>query len=197
MEDYKEMDEWAEMKQQIQLLKEQLSNEPIVNDRLIRASMQNKLSKLKKDRRIAIGMMVFLIPYIIWTLRFLLDLSWTLTGVTACFFLIALFYDMESYRGIRSEALLDKDLVEQNRKLLVLKKRNNRWLRFGIPFVCVWLFWFVGELLEHSSGTVLQGTLAGGIAGLLIGGGIGYRKYKKGQRLIDEILMQIDELTQK
>lgn len=197
MEDYKEMDEWAEMKQQIQLLKEQLSNEQIVNERLIRASMRDKLSGLKKDHWIMAGMIVLAIPYLVWSMGFFFGLSWALTVVTVSFLLVAFLYDVKSHIGIRSEALLDKDLVEQSRKLLALKQRNYNWLRFGIPFLCVWICWFVSELSAHFSGASLHWAMAGFIVCLLVGAAMGVWKYKKGQRAIDKIVKQIDELTQK
>ena len=73
MENYNEL---GEMRQQINLLKDKLNDQKIVNDNIIRKVVQEKVDTINK---VGWGIVIFGIlevPFVIWVFRELCGFSW-------------------------------------------------------------------------------------------------------------------------
>ncbi|MBQ8441967.1 MAG: hypothetical protein IJX29_01250, partial [Bacteroides sp.] len=78
------------------------------------------------------------------------------------------------------------------------KKFYSNWLKFiGIPFLVVFFTWFIHDMTQVIHGEELKGVLGGMVIGAVIGGIIGVYRYNKVQRTADEILEQIEEISEK
>ena len=68
--------------------------------------------------------------------------------------------------------------------------RQARWLRFSLPFLLVWLPWFVWEVCAAVELSVeyRSGVLCGSAVGAVVGGVLGYVQFRKSVRLASEIL---------
>lgn len=188
------INEWEEMRQQVSLLKGKLEKEQIVNEKLIHRSMYSKMTKVKKNSIILCSIGLLNIPcsfHIFYRLGF----SLSFLVVTALFSLIAVIYTVWAWYGLKADSLFDEDLLEQSRKIVLLKRRYFWWLWFGIPFLCVWLGWFAVELVQAGWSDFTLGFVPGAAVGIVFGLILGIRNYRKTQGQLDEVLKQIDELT--
>ena len=89
-------------------------------------------------------------------------------------------------------------MIEVRRDTLNFKKQTLRWTYcIGIPFLVVYIAWFVYEKMQYYQGEILKIVLASALIGFIIGGAIGINIFLKTLRATDEILMQIEELEEK
>ena len=153
--------EFEEMKAQLALLNKKLEQETIVNERLIRRSMKEKASSLRRKAIIESVVSLIMIPYFIWVMPQLIGLS---TGfcLFVCFMLaLAIGYNYYIHSHFRPDEFVYGDLVKAKKNTLMLKKFYANWLKFiGIPFIIVFLGWFAFEIKQHFQGEELQGILA-------------------------------------
>lgn len=189
--------EFEEMKAQLALLNKKLEQETIVNERLIRRSMKEKASSLRRKAIIESIISLIMIPYFIWVMPQLIGLS---TGfcLFVCFMLaLALGYNYYIHSHFRPDEFVYGDLIKAKKDTLMLKKFYANWLKFiGIPFIIVFLGWFAFEIKQHFQGEELQSILGGMAIGLVLGVIIGTYRYLKTQRMADDILTQIEELSE-
>lgn len=182
--------ELGEMKRQMELLKSKLGHQKIINDRLVRRTMSEKVGRLRKDLFVVGGVALLGIPYCCWIFS-VVGFSLSYRIVTSLFLLIAIGYMLYQQQFIKPRDLLEKNLLEVSRKLLRLQQSNANWLKFSIPFLCCWFIWFVIESLHFVESDVrisfLTGGIIGGVCGLI--GGIIHNRNTK--RRINEILEQI------
>ena len=189
--------EFEEMKAQLALLNKKLEQETIVNERLIRRSMMEKASSLRRKAIIESVVSLIMIPYFIWVMPQLIGLS---TGfcMFVCFMLaLAIGYNYYIHSHFRPDEFVYGDLVKAKKNTLMLKKFYANWLKFiGIPFIIVFLGWFAFEIKQHFQGEELQRILGGMTIGIVLGVIIGTYRYLKTQRMADDILTQIEELSE-
>lgn len=189
--------EFEEMKAQLALLNKKLEQETIVNERLIRRSMKEKASSLRRKAIIESVVSLIMIPYFIWVMPQLIGLS---TGfcMFVCFMLaLAIGYNYYIHSHFRPDEFVYGDLVKAKKNTLMLKKFYANWLKFiGIPFIIVFLGWFAFEIKQHFQGEELQSILGGMAIGLVLGVIIGTYRYLKTQHMADDILTQIEELSE-
>ena len=189
--------EFEEMKAQLALLNKKLEQETIVNERLIRRSMKEKASSLRRKAIVESIISLIMIPYFIWVMPQLIGLS---TGfcLFVCFMLaLALGYNYYIHSHFRPDEFVYGDLIKAKKNTLMLKKFYANWLKFiGIPFIIVFLGWFAFEIKQHFQGEELQSILGGMAIGLVLGVIIGTYRYLKTHRMADDILTQIEELSE-
>ena len=189
--------EFEEMKAQLALLNKKLEQETIVNERLIRRSMKEKASSLRRKAIVESIISLIMIPYFIWVMPQLIGLS---TGfcLFVCFMLaLALGYNYYIHSHFRPDEFVYGDLIKAKKNTLMLKKFYANWLKLiGIPFIIVFLGWFAFEIKQHFQGEELQSILGGMAIGLVLGVIIGTYRYLKTQRMADDILTQIEELSE-
>ena len=189
--------EFEEMKAQLALLNKKLEQETIVNERLIRRSMKEKASSLRRKAIVESIISLIMIPYFIWVMPQLIGLS---TGfcLFVCFMLVlAIGYNYYIHSHFRPDEFVYGDLIKAKKDTLMLKKFYANWLKFiGIPFIIVFLGWFAYEIKQHFQGEELQSILGGMTIGIVLGVIIGTYRYLKTQRMADDILTQIEELSE-
>lgn len=183
--------ELQEMRDSFAILNEKLKTQPIINESLIRATIDRMVSRIKKDARKLI-LIAAIGALSIFAGGLLANWSWTFRIVTLLFLAIAIAYDHYSHRGLTSKNALNGDLATTRMAAAKLKKRQAQWLWFGIPFLMVWIPWFIHESLAfHSNPKPL---LIGAAVGAIIGGIFGIRQYLHTRRAINEIIKEIDSL---
>lgn len=184
--------ELNEMKEQIALLRRKLEKETIVNEKLIRASMRDKLKALK--RRSYILCVVGIAAAVLWKFGISSDFNPLFIDFTAFFLFFAVAYEVYCNRMLSAQNYIEGNLVEEARKLNHYKKLARQWYWFSIPIVCIWSCWYLYEsyTVHTEQGRFL---FIWGLIGVTIGGVIGWNIYRKGQKAINEVIEQIEELT--
>lgn len=190
-----------QMRQQMTELKQQLDKQQIVNEQLLRQSMTSKMSWIKRYIWLEMALIPILL-LILAPIHAMLGLSWWLYGFLAVMLVVDVAADWRINHVDRNQ-LLTGNLVEASRRLTLMKKQRAWSFALGILGVVIWIVWFLYELQCASgmqSSDFLNGFAMGGFFGGIIGGVIGLVVaiiiFYKMQRTNDEVLAQIDQLTQ-
>lgn len=190
--------EMLEMKEQLSLLIKKLDKETIVNERMIRRSMKEKADRLNRRLIVEILVSLIMIPFFICVLPNLSKVSMPFCIFSAGFFALGVLYDFYMYLRFRPQKFIEGNMIEVRRDTLNFKKQTLRWTYcIGIPFLVVYIAWFVYEKMQYYQGEILKIVLVSALIGFLIGGAIGINIFVKTLRATDEILMQIEELEEK
>ena len=190
--------EMLEMKEQLSLLIKKLDKETIVNERMIRRSMKEKADRLNRRLIVEILVCLIMIPFFICVLPNLSKVSMPFCIFSAGFFALGVLYDFYMYLRFRPQKFIEGNMIEARRDTLNFKKQTLRWTYcIGIPFLVVYIAWFVYEKMQYYQGEILKIVLVSALIGFLIGGAIGINIFLKDLRATDEILMQIEELEEK
>jgi hypothetical protein len=190
--------EMLEMKEQLSLLIKKLDKETIVNERMIRRSMKEKADRLNRRLIVEILVSLIMIPFFICVLPNLSKVSMPFCIFSAGFFALAILYGFYMYLRFRPQKFIEGNMIEARRDTLNFKKQTLRWTYcIGIPFLVVYIAWFVYEKMQYYQGEILKIVLVSALIGFLIGGAIGINIFLKDLRTTDEILMQIEELEEK
>lgn len=190
--------EMLEMKEQLSLLIKKLDKETIVNERMIRRSMKEKADRLNRRLIVEILVCLIMIPFFICVLPNLSKVSMPFCIFSAGFFALGVLYVFYMYLRFRPQKFIEGNMIEVRRDTLNFKKQTLRWTYcIGIPFLVVYIAWFVYEKMQYYQGEILKIVLVSALIGFLIGGAIGINIFLKDLRATDEILMQIEELEEK
>lgn len=189
--------ELREMKAQLELLTKKLEQETIVNERLIRRSMKEKANKLRRQLVLESLVCILMIPFFLWVLPRISPISMHFCLFSVAFFALAIGYNYYMYRQFPLKDFMEGSLVEVRKATLKFKRLTLRWTYgIGIPFLLVYVPWFVYEKFQVYQGELLHAVLIGGAIGFLVGGSIGIYQFRKTLRTTDELLQQIEELEE-
>ena len=195
MNDYMDSKELMEMKEQLSILTQKLEKETIVNNRLMRCTMKDKISKMQRHALIKGIAIALAAPYSLACMYFLGTSLW-LNAVTICLLMFALYYDYQIHHNLRSHEAMQGNLLEVRKKVLRIKQAYKDWIKYSIPLMLVWIVWFLYEVFQQPH-VPQYAVIVGSVVGGVIGGIIGTIEYKKKQRDADEILEQIEEMEEK
>ena len=192
--------EFEEMRQQLDILKNKLDNQTLVNDKLIRQSMLNKMSFMKKYTWVSFLVLLF-IYYGYNDIRITFNLSWWFYGATVIFMTFSVCFDAYINR-FNKESFLNGDLIAASLQMQRMKKLRKKSLLYALPLMTIWILWLFIELYNGSSAanggantSLFYGAMVGSGVGLVIGVAIGISIYLRMQRINSDIISQIDELT--
>lgn len=191
--------EFEEMRQQLDILKNKLDNQTLINDKLIRQSMLNKMSFMKKYTWVSLLMLPYTY-YFYYKFRDMFYISWWFYGFTLI--LLTFSVCLDAYiNHVNKKDFLNGDLIAASLQMQRMKKLRKRSLLYGIFFMTIWVSWFVIELYNGSGAanggdhtSMFNGMLVGGGVGLIVGVAIGIWLYLRMQRINSDIIQQIDEL---
>ena len=188
--------QFDDMRQQLNILKKKLEHQEIVNERVIRNSMKKTVSSINRRYFIIMAISLFMIPYGYWAFVQLSGFSvafWIGTSILMLICLGATFYNS---KDLRDPGFLRNNLIDVRKKAARAKKFDSDWLFFGIPTTILWLGWFAWEVYKKGGSDEMMPFLIGGGFGGVIGLIIGLSIHYKTQRNYQEIIDQIEELTE-
>ena len=180
-----------QLKAQFDILNRRLDEQAIINENLIRSSVNSRVRNINKDGRTMVGIAVLGAACVVAD-HYLMNWSWAFTIVTVVFMLVAIVCNILFRQGISSANALSSDLIDMRLRALRLKKMQSRWLWFSIPFLMVWLPWLVCEIQQRTPNP--KPIIIGGAIGLVIGGILGVSQYMRTRRHAKEIIRDIESL---
>ena len=183
-----------DMRSQINILKEKLEKQTIVNERHIHRSMNSKMSDLTRTVAITIFAGVFALVYSTWFF-WSQDLSLAFVVATAVMLVVCIVLTILQRVRLKSIDFSQSNLVDAARTLAKIKKHYREWHWVAIPMSVVWFSWMMYEIISRlGSEPYVIGFCCGAVVGGLIGGFIGFRINRKMVRKMSEILTEIEEL---
>lgn len=186
--------ELEEMRSQINLLKEKLDKQVIVNDMHIRQSMKAKASDMSRVIRRGIGGGIFALLYcpVVFIIH---DFSTAFTIVTFVMLAVCLALTVYQHRYLKKVDFSQGNMVEIAKVVGRLRKHYRQWPMIAAPLIIIpWVGWFMYESWSMSTGVDGMFFCIGALVGGVIGGIIGYSMDRKVVSKADEILSQLEEL---
>ena len=186
--------ELEEMRSQINILKDKLEKQNIINEQHLQRSMKSKMSSINRTIAGTIAAGAFALPYCTWFF-YSQDLSMLFIVATAVMLTVCLGLTILQQIRLRKLDFSGRNLVETAEQLSKVKKHYSEWHRIALPMVIIWLGWLMYEMINKMGNEpYIIGFCCGAAAGGIIGGIIGFRINRKVIRKTGEILEQIEEL---
>ena len=186
--------ELEDMRQQLNTLKKKLDQQEIVNDRIIRHSMEKTANKINRRYYFIIAVCGLMIPYSYWAFVILSGFSIPFWIFTCIVMLVCLGGTYYNSRNLDLD-MMTNSLVDVRRHMARAKKFDANWLFIGIPLIIVFLGWFMYESYQLHPGAIANGLFWGGCIGGVIGAICGLSLHFKTQRQYQEIIDQIEDVT--
>lgn len=188
--------ELENMRQQMQTLKNKLEKQTIVSDHYIRRSMQKRTDKITRQYRIIIALAAMMIPYSYWCFVKLSGFSIAFWIGTCVFMLVCAAATAYNRQRLTDINMMHNNLVEVSKKLARAKKFDVDWQFVGIPLVILWFGWFMYEVYQVNTDALHEGLFWGGCVGGVIGAIAGYKVHFRTQRQYQDIIDQIEDVTE-
>ena len=192
-EGMEEMKELEALRSEMNELKEIIAGQQIVSEKMMRRAMDTNLSQEKKEVRFSIiaaagglTLSMFILPW--------LNIPTWFSIFTAAFMIIAIIASIYSLRKHMSINMTQDNLLGVAEKIISYKKFGNNWLKFSIPTLIVWLFFFFYSLVNMLGVEEARGMMYGGAVGLVIGLTFGLSHLYKSRKRMNSILEQIEEM---
>jgi hypothetical protein len=190
MESYNEL---GEMRQQINLLKDKLNDQEIVNDNIIRKVVQEKVDNIHKVGWRIVVLGILEVPLVIWVFRELCGFSWMFCIITAIYVLSSVIFQVIMNMSMKRQVRPNDDLLAVGKQLVKLKKRNVKWLFFSMPFTALWTGLIIWEAYKNPAffpfdfEMFVYIIIFGVVLGLVIGLSIFFKRYNAMKDAISQI----------
>lgn len=184
-----------DLRQQMVSLRQQLDRQEIINDNLLRQSMSNKMSWIKRFVWFEMGL-VPCILVIMALVHFMLGLSWWPFTFLAVMLVVSVSADYH-INMVNTDRLFAGNLVETSQKLIRMKRQRIWGYAVGMVAFVIWLLWLLYELKQVGpfDSDFMNGFARGGFVGGIIGSILGFVIFRRMQRTNDELLNSIDQLN--
>ena len=187
--------ELENMRQQMETLKKKLDQQEIVNDRLIRHSMEKTASNISRRYNVIMVLGILMVPYFYWVFIKLCSFSMTFWIGSSIFMLVCVGATYYNSRNLNDSNMMTNNLVDVRRRMARAKKFDADWLFFGVPAVILWFGWFVYEVYLANGYDLSNPLFWGGCCGGVIGAICGFKMHFQTQRQYQDIIDQIEDLT--
>lgn len=180
------------MRMQLETLKKKLDEQQIVNDKLVRRAMSNKMSWIMKFLWTELFVLLpFAVLAFINLKSMVPGMSWypviaILVFMLACI-VIDLYVNYTSENDWKSE-----NLISTGMKLVKMKRLRWMQVAINLPIVFILFVWLFYDLEFEGKDAMVCGSVVGGVIGMAIGIGILIRM----NRTNDELICQIRELKE-
>ena len=189
------MDELQEMREQMAALKEKLNKQEVVNDRLIRDVLSQKMKVINKNGWISGICGLFVITFGNF-MFYQMGLSTYFLIGTTIMMLFCIATTWISHRWINSSEIVNGDLLRVAKQAQRLQRVYKNWKYIALPMILVWATWLGLEYAAEVKDTAMViSMMSGGVIGGLVGGIIGFRQNKKVINELDEMTRHIEEIS--
>lgn len=205
MENKNIIDEMELLHEQMQVLRDKLDKQEIVNDKLIRNSVKSKMSWVKKF----VYLEFLLLPVLacVWFgIKEVFNLSWTNYAILMIMSTIDAIWDYRiNFASFDLDKVAENNLTDTLQKLIRMKQMRAKSFFIMLPLCALWLVWTGFEMWQYVSTITfkedfLTGAAYGGFGGLIVGIPLGLyaaiRIYRKMQRTNNELIGQIKDFSE-
>lgn len=205
MENNNMNNELEQMREQMQMLRNKLDKQEIINDKMLRQSVKKRMSWIKNFVYLEFLLLPFM-AVVFYGIKDLFDLSWWNYGflLIQCTIDVVLDYYV-NVASLKTNNIENSSLTETMHKLYRMKQIRAKQFIIMITLCAAWFAWTGIEMWHHAGSIaemdkIMQGAAYGG-RGLVIGIPIGFfvaiHIYRKMQRTNDELIQQIEEFREK
>lgn len=172
------------LRQQLAQFKQRLGQEEIISDRLMRHSMNARISIFTKSSVISDAIGLLSMPFILLAF-YKVGISWYLGLIILLAVIVEFIYNVICHRKLQRLFTSDNDLLTVRRGLLKFKRAERVQMLIAVPFILLWVlvyYWQTGGLIASAVGIFF---------GLIICFGF----YFSEMRRVNQSVREIDELA--
>ena len=190
------MDELQEMREQLASLKEKMNAQEMVNDRLIRDILIKKKKSVDKNIWIVGICGLFTATIGNWTFSDLGVSTWFLIGTTVLM-LVSFLLTIIPHNWVKKADIQSGNLLVAAKQARRLRKLYKDLEIIGIVLAVIWLAWLFIEFSAAIENKQMLYILVGAAAiGGIIGGIIGLVLSRKTIHTLDEMIQEIEEMSE-
>lgn len=184
------------LRQQLAQFKQRLNQQEIINDRIMRHSMNARISIFTKSSVISDSIGLLAMPFLLLAFH-KVGISWYFGIVTLLAIIIELIYNIICHKRLQRLFTGGNDLMTVRRGLLKFRRAERLQMLIAVPFIILWVLAFCWQsgIFDHelsSSGTKGVVSLAVGVFfGLLICFGVFFCEMHR----VNKSVREIDDLT--
>lgn len=184
------------LRQQLAQFKQRLNQEEIISDRLMRHSMNARISIFTKSSVIfdAIGLLVM--PFILLAC-YKAGISWYLGLVILLAVIVEIIYNIICHRKLQRLFTSGKDLLTVRRGLLKFKRAERVQMLIAVPLILLWMFvfyWQTGIFTNELTAASTKGLVASAV-GIFFGLIICFGFYFCEMHRVNQSVREIDDLA--
>lgn len=205
MENNSNMCELEQMREQMQMLRDKLDKQKIINDKLVRRAVKSRMSWMK--RFIYLEFCVIPLLALCWLgLKTFIGLSWPNYVFMVIMTIVDAVWDYRiNVASLRIERIEQENLLDTLHCLARMKQMRTRSFCIMMPFLIVWIVWTGMEMWmglddKMAAGRIIGYAARGGFWGFLLSVPLSVfvivHIYRKMQRTNDELIQQIRELSE-
>jgi len=186
-----------ELREQLALFKHRLNQQEIINDRLMRRSMNARISIFTKGSVVADIFGLLMMPLIILALH-MAGASWYMGIVIVIAIIAELAYNIVAHRKLNQLFTTDNDMLTVRRGLIKFKRNERLQMLIAVPFLFLWLlafYWQVGVFDGELRGGASAAGLVSSIVGIVLGLFICFGFFVWEMRRVNRSVREIDELS--
>lgn len=184
-----EQQELETLRSQMDILRNKLERENIINEKLMRETMRSRVSTINRQGWISIAAAICMV---LWFPLCFNTLSTAFIITTIVFTAVDAIATWIIHKQVDERQLMSEDMRTVANKMKTLKKRYQWSTVIELPLVLAWCVWFCYEVIQMT-GEPWQ-FMAGAVAfGALIGFFIALKMYRKVIDNCDAIIRQIEE----
>ena len=193
-----ETNELQEMREQMALLQQTLQNEQIVNDRLLRDAMRNKITGIHRRAWVAAACALYVLTFGVWAFHSC-GFSWWLIGGVVLIMIYCMIMTYLIHRRMAVSRVMTDDLRTVAHAARRLKQDYIDWLKQGIILSVLMVLGFALDILfghtvfSDSSLTARLVVVSVLLTSSVIGFLIGYAMHRRVLTLCDDIIRQVEE----
>ena len=185
-----------ELREQLALFKQRLDQQEIINDRLMRRSMNARISIFTKWGVASDAITLLFMPLVFWAFH-MAGASWYMGFYVVIAIIVELAYNIVAHCKLQQLFTADNDMLTVRRGLIKFKRNKRLLMLISLPPIMLWvlaLCWQLGAFSDDpTGGGVAIGIkiATGASIGLLISFGI----YLWEMRRVNHSIREIDELS--
>jgi hypothetical protein len=185
-----------ELREQLALFKQRLDQQEIISDRLMRRSMNARISIFTRTGVIADIVVLLIMPLVFWAFS-KIGASWYFGLILLLGVIVELAYNITCHRRIQRLFTEGNDLLTVRRGLLKFKKAERQAMLISLPLITLWalaLCWQLGVFADNPTESVAAIGIRVGI-GFCIGTLIVFCGYFWEMHRVNRSIREIDELS--
>lgn len=184
------------LRQQLALFKQRLDQQEIINDRLMRHSMNARISIFTKTSVISDAIGLLAMPFILLAF-YKVGIPWYLGVIILLAIIVELIYNIICHRKLQRLFTDGNDLLTVRRGLLKFKQSERLQMLIAVPFIILLVlatYWQTGFFDHELTDAGTRGFILS-VVGIAIGLIIGFGFYFCEMHRVNQSVSEIDELT--
>lgn len=184
------------MRADFDALKDTLSRQEIVSDRLLRETMRGKVSGIRNRSIVSIACAVFVIlaSPLVFHYNPSINASWAFVAATDVLMFFCIYMDWRFRRNVQRTDLSCCDLLTFSKDVRKLKADYKGWMKWAVILAALWLAWLSHEVWVNFEEPKLAIVMIAALAvGFVIGAVIGCLMNRQTVKACDEIIKNIEE----